>query len=582
MTVADTAAVPVFDRRFFDAEDDFTRIGDGAMGGKGAGLWFIRTGVLPRLDHDRFAGFEVVVPTLTVIASEVFGLFVARNRLGDLLEDPPTDDRIAHTFQQAELPAEFAGDLRALVTAVTSPLAVRSSSRLEDALDHPFAGMYATKMIPNSEFDEDARFAKLEAAVKLVWASTYFAAARSYRRAMGLDDREEAMAVVVQEVVGQRAGSRHYPCVSGVARSFNHYPTGHGRGEDGVVSLALGLGKTIVDGGRSWTYCPAYPKAPPPFNSTRDLLKATQTRFWAVHMGEPPMPDPVRETECLVEADLAAAEADGVLPHLVSTYDARSDRLDPGLGGAGPRALTFAPLIGSRLIPFNDLVRHVLDATAEAVGSDVEIEFAARLDRRDLYPVRFALLQVRPMRSLEASVTVEREDLSGDGVLVASEMTLGNGARDDLRDVVFLPPATFDQAATAAIAAELAEINRTLIEEDRPYLLLGFGRWGTSDPWLGVPVQWGQISGAAVIVEATMPGVDPDMSQGSHFFHNVLGSRVLYLSVPHHGPFPIRWEWFESQPVQARTAHVVHVRSARPFQVRVDGIHRRGVIEHGG
>jgi hypothetical protein len=574
-----TREVPVFDRRSPAGEQPFTRIGGGSLGGKGAGLWFIHDRLLPELDAGAFAGFDIAVPSLTVVASGVYSTFVERNGLESLIEDPPSDARLAHAFLRGELPAEFAGDLRGLIRRVHRPLAVRSSSRLEDALDHPFAGMYATKMIPNGEFDEDARFRRLEEAIKLVWASTCFSDARAYRRAAGVEDAGEAMAVVVQEVVGQRAGDRFYPCVSGVARSFNNYPTGHGRGEDGVVSLALGLGKTIVDGGRSWTYCPAYPKAPPPFNSIRDLLGATQTRFWAVHMGEPPLPDPLRETECMVEVELAAAEADGALGPLVSTYDAASDRLDPGCSGSGPRALTFAPLIGSRLIPFNDLLRHVMDRMRQALDAHVEVEFALRLHRQDIYPARLGLLQVRPMRGLEATETVEQDELRAPGVVVASELTLGNGSVDDIEDIVFLPPDRFDQSETHRMAAELTGINNRLVAEGRRYLLIGFGRWGTSDAWLGVPVTWGQISGAAVIVEATLPGVSPDMSQGSHFFHNVLGNRVLYLSVPHQGPHPIDWDWLGRQPVMTATDHVVHARCERPIRVRVDGVNRRGLVE---
>jgi hypothetical protein len=281
-------------------------------------------------------------------------------------------------------------------------------------------------------------------------------------------------------------------------------------------------------------------------------------------MGEPPLPDPLRETECMVEVDMARAEDDGALGPLVSTYDAASDRLDPGCAGAGPRALTFAPLIGSRLIPFNELIVHVLERMQSVLEAYVEVEFALRLHRPEIYPARLGLLQVRPMRGMENGETVDPEDLGRPGVVVASELTLGNGSVGDLEDVVFLPPDRFDQAQTRATAAELAGINDRLVNEGRRYLLIGFGRWGTSDAWLGVPVTWGQISGAAVIVEATLPDVSPDMSQGSHFFHNVIGNRVLYLSVPHHGPHPIDWDWLGRQPVVHETRHVVHARCERP------------------
>jgi hypothetical protein len=455
---------------------------------------------------------------------------------------------------------------------------VRSSSLLEDALDHPFAGVYGTKMIPNNEIEEDARFSRLDEAIKFVYATTFFAESRSYLRSVGKQPGDEKMAVIIQEVVGQRYRDRFYPAVSGVARSHNFYPTGHGKPSDGVVNLALGLGKTIVDGGLSWTYTPAFPNAPPPFNDVGDLIKNTQTRFWAIHMGKAPAHDPIRETEHLVRAGLAEAEMDGVLAPLVSTYDPGSDRLNPGLDLNGPRVLTFAPILGSRFVPLNGLLRRLLELSERALDAPVEIEFAVDFHRKDVLPARLGFLQVRPMVVNDKTTEVRPGELASDSTLVASERVLGNGSRDDIVDVVYLDPSTFDRAATPAMAVELEAINRRLVEAGRPYLLLGFGRWGTSDPWLGVPVAWGQISGARVIVEATLPEVNPDLSQGSHFFHNLLACRVLYLSVLHDGPHQIDWDWFNAQPIVIQSRYATHVRPAEPLDIRVDGASGLGVV----
>ena len=579
---ADARKVPRFDRRFFGAKDTFTRIGDGALGGKASGLLQVREDILAKLDPDEFPYVEVSVPTTTILASDVFDSFIERNRLEHIVSSDLPDDRIAHAIQRAELPAEHVGDLRGLISSVHTPLAVRSSSLLEDDLDHPFAGVYGTKMIPNNEIEEDARFIRLDEAVKFVYATTYFAEARDYLRSIGRPPGSEKMAVIIQEVVGQRADDRFYPCVSGVARSHNYYPTGHAKPSDGVVTLALGLGKTIVDGGLSWSYSPAYPKAPPPFNDLGEVLKNTQTSFWGVHMGEPPPHDPIRETEYLVKSGLAEAEADGAIRFLVSTYDPGSDRLNPGLDVSGPRALTFAPLVGSRLLPFNDVLKRLLELSEEALGGAVEIEFAINLDRRDALPARIGFLQVRPMMVGAERIDVAFDELRGEGVVVASEMVLGNGERNDIEDVVFVRPEAFEPAETPAIAKDLERINKELIETGRRYLLIGFGRWGTSDPWLGIPVAWGQISGARVIVEATLPDVQPDLSQGSHFFHNLLSFHVLYLSVEHHGPYAIDWKWFGRQPVVRSTEHVTHIRLNQPLDIRVDGTNGRGVIRHDG
>jgi hypothetical protein len=578
----DGSSLPRFDREFFGGDHSLTRIGDGELGGKATGLLCIQTEILTRLNADDFPYIEVAVPTATVITTEVFDAFMTRNNLKDIAHSDLPDDRIAHAFQQAELPAEHLGDLRGLISCVHTPLAVRSSSLLEDALDHPFAGVYGTKMIPNNEIEEDARFRRLVEAIKFVYATCFFAESKAYLASIGRSPGDEQMAVIIQEVAGQLAGERFYPCVSGVARSHNYYPTGHARPADGVISLALGLGKTIVDGGLSWSYSPAFPKAPPPFNDLGELLKNTQTRFWAVHMGDPPPHDPIRETEYLVLPGLAEAESDGALRYLVSTYDAGSDRLNPGLDARGPRALTFAPLLGSRLMPFNGLLERLMELAEEALAAPVEIEFAINLERADALPARLGFLQVRPMMVSGEEVAVSVEDTHGDHVVVASANVLGNGERSDLVDVVFVRPDAFEPSETPLMAKELERINQRIVEDGRNYLLIGFGRWGTSDPPLGIPVAWGQISGARVIVEATLPDVQPELSQGSHFFHNLLSFHVLYLSVEHHGPYEIDWQWLGAQPVLQSSPHITHVRLDKPLGVRVDGGSCRGVITRYG
>jgi hypothetical protein len=574
----DASDVPRFDRRFFESGACISRIGSGALGGKGAGLVRVCQEVLPTYPEDRFPYISVSVPRLTVLATDVFDAFMRDNDLWALALDEHRDDRVAHAFQRADLPAQHVGDLRALISSVRTPLAVRSSSLLEDALDHPFAGVYATKMIPNNEAEVDARFRQLTAAIKFVYASTFFAAAKGYIHSVGRDLRDEKMAVVIQEVVGQRSGDRFYPCLSVVARSYNFYPTGGARPEDGVVNLALGLGKTIVDGGMTWSYCPSWPTAPPPFNDIGDLLKNTQTSFWAVHMGRPLMPDPIRETECMVQCPLADAESDGALKYLVSTYDAGSDRLNPGLGGRGPRALTFAPLLGSRFIAVKDTIHHLMRAAHDLLGTAVELELAVNLERSDALPARVGFLQMRPMMVAGEEVSVGADEMTAPDVVLASDIVLGNGRREGITDIVYARPEAFDAGSTPLMAMELDAINQNLIRDHRPYLLIGFGRWGTSDPWLGIPVAWGQISGARVIVEATMEGVNPDLSQGSHFFHNLLSFQILYISVEHDGIYAIDWAWLDRLPAVTTTRFINHVRARQPLDIRVDGNQRRGVV----
>jgi len=572
MSPANGAPVPRFDRSFFTSEERITRIGEGALGGKARGLLLARD-ILHQMEPS--PEFRVTVPRMAVIATDVFDALMDRNALDAVVASGRPDDRVALAFQRAELPVEIVGDLRALVEATHTPLAVRSSSLLEDALYRPFAGVYETKMIPNNQPDADTRFRKLAEAVKLVYASTFFQSAQGYRRATGQGEQGEKMAVIIQEVVGRRHGDRFYPDVSGVGRSYNFYPTGAARPDEGVVSLALGLGKTIVDGGQCWSYSPAHPTAPPPYASAGDLLDNSQTSFWAINMGRPPEYNPIAETEYLLRGSLSDAEADGVLRHLASTYDARSDRLSPGMGVAGPRALTFAPLLVLRQRPLNDLLKTLIATCERALECPVEIELAL-----DLGPEQAELgfLQVRPMVVSHERVDISDGEITGPGLLLASRRAMGNGHVDTILDVVYVKPYCFEARFTPAIAAEIEGMNRLLLEEERPYLLIGFGRWGSSDPWLGIPVSWGQVSGARVIVEATLPGMDVEPSQGSHFFHNISSLGVGYLMVSHRGQPPTDWAWLEAQPSVVETDHVRYVRLSQPLLVKIDGRVGRGAV----
>jgi hypothetical protein len=386
------------------------------------------------------------------------------------------------------------------------------------------------------------------------------------------------MAVIIQEVVGSRFNERFYPTLSGVARSYNFYPVGRAKPQEGVVDLALGLGKTIVDGGLVWSYSPVYPRVGPPVGSAGEMLKLSQTEFWAINMGRPPEYDPIKETEYLVKCSLADAEYDGSLKMVASTYQPQNDRIVTGIGADGPRVLNFAPILSAGIIPLNDLVKDLLEICREAVGSPVEMEFAMSIGTRGDLPARFGFLQVRPMVVSTEEISITEEELEGSNVLAASDRALGNGSIDDLHDIVFVDPETFNAKDTPRIATELAKLNRRLLDDGCPYLLIGFGRWGSSDPWLGMPVEWGQISGARAIIEATLPNMNVELSQGSHFFHNITSFQILYFSVRFDGRHKVDWDWLKQQDVVGRTDHVCHVRVDRPLRVKVDGRSSRGVI----
>ena len=574
------AELPVFDRKFWDGTFRCTQIGTGLLGGKASGLVFIKDLLGKQIAPNSFPDVEINVPTMAVVATDCFDQFIAQNQLAELPFEEMPDDRIAHAFQQGDLPMELLGDLRALILQVKTPLAIRSSSLLEDALERPFAGVYATKMIPNNQFDPDIRFRRLVEAIKFVYASTYFREARDYLRTTGTKPGAEKMAVIIQEVVGRRRGDRFYPDISGVARSYNFYAFEPARPEDGVVTLALGLGKTIVDGGIAWTFSPRYPKKPLPFASVEELLDGTQTEFWAVNMGKPPAYDPVSESEYLVQANLVDAEADEVLYLLASTFDPERDSVVPGIGPRGPRVLNFAPMLVQEEFSLNELVKALLNAAEKATNSKVEIEFALTFQNRpgEHTRARLGFLQVRSMVVSDQVVEVSVEDLCDPRAIVASDMVIGNGADDGIQDIVFVRPEQFSALRTPAVAQQLESINRELQQQHRPFLLIGFGRWGSSHPSLGIPVEWAQISGARAIVEATLPEMNVELSQGSHFFHNLSSFRASYFMVPSGRPFGINWDWLNRQPVLHETDLVRHVRPKGRLSLRVDGRTRRGVI----
>jgi hypothetical protein len=567
-----------FDRHFFDGTQNFTVIGSGSIGGKAKGMAFVHD-LLE--EYNRSLGDSpliVNIPTLTVIAGDHFEHFLKQNDLYEVAYSDLPDDRMAHAFQKADLPPDLVGDLRALIDQVHSPLAVRSSSYLEDAMFQPFASVYTTKMIPNNQPDTDSRFRRLIEAVKYVYASTFFRDAKNYIGATTHSTEEERMAVIIQEVVGQRHGDRFYPHICGVARSYNYYPFGHAAPEDGVVDLALGLGRIIVEDGKGWTYSPAYPNTNPPFNSVGDLVDSSQTEFWSIHMGPPPPYDPIRETEWMMRYNLAVAEEDQVLDWIASTYDPVSERLEIGVYGRGPKVLSFAPILQLDQVPLNRVLREIMALCKEAVGSDVEIEFAVNLETRWDTPSRLGFLQVRPMVISQAAVEVSEADLTGENLLLSSTNILGNGDLDEIRDIVYVKPDSFSTLKTWLMAAEIEALNFELLHQKRPYLLIGFGRWGTTDPLRGIPVNFGQISGAKAIVESTLPSMYFSFSQGSHFFHNMTSFQILYFYVSDNEAAPLDWEWLERQRIEADKTYTRWISLDQPLRIKADARQKRGVV----
>ena len=570
--------IPRFDRKFFESENNITWIGEGSFGGKAAGLLSAAKFIQQNINSCNFPDTTINIPKFVVLRTQIFDWFLERNNLHSIAYSCESDDNILLAFLQANLQVEILGDLYTLIENIHIPLAVRSSSMLEDAKYEPFAGIYATKMISNNQTSTDARFQKLTEAIKFVFASTFFKASKDYFITSLHKVEDEKMAVIIQEVVGKKFGHKFYPNFSGVARSYNFYPTGRAKPENGVVNLALGLGKTIVDGGLVWSYSPQFPNAVPPFADPTDVMQNTQTRFWAVNMNPIIEYEPAKETEYMVQNYLSEADYDDTLKHIASTYDSSSQKIIMGVGSTGPRIINFSPLLSMNEFRFNDLLKHLLKVCGESLESPVEIEFAVNIDNENS-KLNFCFLQVRPMVVSDESVDLNENELYGENIIVASNKVLGNGVIEEISDIVFVKPELFDKKDTQQMATEVDLINRELVKNQKPYLLIGFGRWGSSDPWLGIPVDWGQINGAKVIVESTLFGMNVELSQGSHFFHNLTSFNVFYFSITYDGNFIIDWDWLKSQQTVVDSKFVKYVKLSNPLLIKVDGRKGIGVIK---
>ena len=550
--------------------------GDSRIGGKASGLVSIIKGLHNRGNSTPFP-INVSVPEFSVITTEFFLDFVQRNDLESYADGNDPDDRIAMAFMRGEISPRLTGELWKFVGKAHEPIAVRSSSLREDELKSPLAGIYQTKMIPNNQPSNEMRFRKLIEAIKLVWASTYFSDSREFHRGIGGSASEETMAVILQKVVGRRYGNRFYPLISGVTRSFNYYAFGKIKPSDGVVNLALGLGKSIVDGELCWSYSPASPRTPPPFGSTGDMLKGTQSNFWAVNMEKITIYDPVAETEYMVSSRLEDADYDDTLKFVASTYLPESDRFVHGTGRVGPKVVNFAPILVDRIIPLNDTVRAVLDLCSEESNGPVEIEFAV-MGPGQSEDASLGLLQVRPIATFSEEVDISEAELQGERTVARSRRALGNSITE-LQYVVYVKPESFSTSKTRQIATEISGINRKLSKDNHVYLLIGYGRWGSSDPWLGIPVTWGHISCAKVMIEISGPRMRVELSQGSHFFHNLSSFGVGYLSISEPLDGPVNLEIISAgSEIVHETEHIRCLRIPEGVTVKIDGRKGLGVV----
>ncbi len=569
--------VQVFSREDYSAENIFQVIGEGSLGGKARGLAFIDKVLKNYIEPSYFPGIKISIPRTVVLATEVFSQFMEINNLYEKVLQNTDDDYVIREFMHASLPPTTLGDLREIIYKAKFPLAVRSSSLLEDAIYQPFAGVYSTIMLPNSSLDMETRYHNLIQAVKYVFASVFFQNAKNYIEATGNRIEEEKMAVIIQETIGTKFENYFYPHISGVARSYNYYPFGNSEPKDGIINLALGLGKTIVDGDVSLQYSPAYPAVLPQYASSKSLLQMTQHEFWAINLGSDIIRKVPNENQFLARLGLNDAEKQGSINYIASTYSPDNDSFYEGINRLGPRVIDFAPILKSQLIPLNDILKLLLKISEASINTPVEIEFAVKLNENQNYNAEFGFLQVRPMVMPEYDVKIDLKNLPDDKILLTSGITMGNGSYQ-LDTILFVKPANFLQSKTRQISEEIRRINMKILKEGKNYLLIGPGRWGSADEWLGIPVVFSSISAARVIVEMPMPEAVIEPSQGSHFFHNITSFKIIYMASRPNDDFKIDWDWLNSLPVEDETNYLKLVKSVKPVQAIADGHTRLGVI----
>ena len=562
---------------FKPSESSFLRVGSGSLGGKARGLAFVRHLLRTRRIARRFPGVRIAVPPAVVLATDMFDQFLAENNLSDFALHCDDDSEIQQRFLDAPLPVPLTENLKAYLEEVRYPLAVRSSSLLEDSQYQPFTGVYETFMLGNQQADTRTRLDELSEAIKRVYASTFSQHAKTYVRATPYRLEEEKMAVILQQVVGTMHGQRFYPDFSGVVRSHNFYPVEPATFSDGIAAVALGLGRTVVDGGKCLMFCPRYPRNLLQFSSVDDVLANTQTEFCALELNGVPHgggAGHLRE----VRFGLDVAEADGTLYPVASTYSAENDAVYDGLSRPGPRIVTFAPMLKHGLFPLASVLDVLVRAGEDALGNPVEIEFAVRLPEGN-EPAEFGFLQIRPLTLARDNQDLSIGEVDSSQLVCQSTKVLGNGRIENLQDIVVVDSHRFERGRSQEVARSVAQFNATLAAENRPYLLIGVGRWGSNDPWLGIPVEWDEISGARAIVEAGFRDFRVTPSQGSHFFQNLTAFQVGYFTVnPDAGEGSVDWQWLAEQPAVEEQGCVRHLQFAQPLRVIMNSRSSQGVI----
>ena len=572
-----TGVVAVYQKDRFDEYSNFARIGDGSLGGKGRGLAFIGAMVkrYPKLESDNFA---VNIPKTVVICTDIFDEFMETNELYPVALGDADDETILRYFLRASLPSRLIEDLMAFFDVVKSPIAVRSSSLLEDSHYQPFAGIYSTYMVPKIEEKYDM-LRTVSDAIKAVYASVFYKDSKAYMTATSNLIDQEKMAIVLQEVVGSRYNDHFYPTMSGVARSLNFYPIGNEKAEDGIANIALGLGKYIVDGGQTLRFSPRHPHSILQMSTMDFALRETQTRFYALDLKNMAEAFSVDDAFNLVKLGLKDADAEGSLKYIVSTYDPYDQIIRDGYYPGGRKILSFVNILQHDVFPLADTLDQILRIGQQEMGRPVEIEFAVNMDPSDHTRATFYLLQIRPIVDNQEIMDEDLSLVKNEETILSSTSVLGHGIVGDVQDIIYVKTGAFNSSNNQLIAYEIEKMNRSFTDQEKGYVLVGPGRWGSSDSWLGIPVKWPHISNARVIVECGLENYRVDPSQGTHFFQNLTSFGVGYFTVnPFKGDGWFDEAFLNAQPAVEETEYLRHVHFDAPITIKMDGKKSLGVV----
>ena len=568
-----------FYRDRFDEYLTFTRIGEGSIGGKARGLAFLDSLIKRNQLYDKYDGLVVTIPRTVVLGTDVFDEFMEENELHKVALSDATDEEILQHFIEARLPFRIHEDLYTFISYIKSPIAIRSSSLLEDSHYQPFAGIYSTYMIPNVMDDDRLMINMLGDAIKSVYASAFYKDSKAYMTATLNVIDEEKMGIVLQEVCGKRYGDRFYPSISGVARSINFYPIEPEKSEDGIVNIALGLGKYVVDGGNTLRFSPRFPKKILQTSSPAMALQQTQKNFFALDLNPKSFKPSLDDAHNLLKLRIADAEKDGSIKQISSTYDFQNNMIRDGANYEGKKLITFSNILKHDTFPLAEILDDILKIGQNEMGKPIEIEFAVELNQSNNKPKVFNLLQIRPIVDNDQTMKEDLSKVSQEESIIMTNSALGNGVIDHIVDFVYVKPDSFDSANNQEIANQVEALNQKFLESETHYILVGPGRWGSSDPWLGIPVKWPQISGARVIVESGLKDYQIDPSQGTHFFQNLTSFRIGYFTI---NPFKkdgfYDLEYLNKQEAVYENEYLRHIRFKKPLVVKIDGRKNKGVI----